>query len=192
VSKVLTYLALSIISYLNINNIDIEANNYIDQYSELAIIEMYRTGVPASITLAQALHESNIGKSALATKANNHFGIKCKSYWKGTTYYHEDDDLDAAGKLIESCFRSYNSVHDSYIDHSNFLKHTYNYQELFNIDTKDYKGWAYGLKKSGYATDIRYSEKLISYIEKYNLSSYDYAENPYLKLRKLKIITPSN
>jgi flagellum-specific peptidoglycan hydrolase FlgJ len=174
------------------NNADIEANDYIDQYSELAVIEMYRTGIPASITLAQALHESNVGKSDLATRANNHFGIKCKSYWKGSTYFHEDDDLDDAGRLIESCFRSYETVHDSYIDHSNFLKYTENYQNLFSVDIKDYKGWAYGLKSSGYATDIRYSEKLIKYIEKYQLHHFDNAENPYLKLRKLKTLTTNN
>jgi len=170
------------------NNAEIEAYNYIDQYSELAVIEMYRSGVPASITLAQALHESNVGKSDLATRANNHFGIKCKSYWNGSTYYHEDDDLDDQGVLVESCFRAYETAHDSYIDHSNFLKHRENYQNLFAIDTKDYKGWAYGLKKSGYATDMKYSEKLIRYIEKYNLSQYDYMENPYLKLRRIKTV----
>ena len=174
------------------DNAEIEANNYIDQYNELAVIEMYRTGVPASITLAQALHESNLGKSALATRANNHFGIKCKSYWNGSTYYHEDDDLDETGKLIESCFRAYDTVHDSYIDHSNFLKYTQNYQKLFTIDKRDYKGWAYGLKSSGYATDIKYSEKLIKYIEKYQLNQYDIKENPYLKLRKVKILSSSD
>ncbi len=191
-SKVLSYLTLCIFSYFGIDNAEIEANMYIDQYNELAVIEMYRTGVPASITLAQALHESNIGKSDLATRANNHFGIKCKSYWNGSTYYHEDDDLDEKGRLIESCFRAYETAHDSYIDHSNFLKYSQNYQNLFEIDRKDYKGWAYGLKASGYATDIKYSEKLIKYIEKYQLDQYDHKENPYLKLRKVKILTSSD
>ena len=179
-------------SYFGVSTVEIEANSYIDRYSEIAVIEMYRTGIPASITLAQALHESNIGKSALATKANNHFGIKCKSYWNGPTYYHKDDDLNEKGLLIESCFRAYDSVHDSYIDHSNFLKFTFNYQRLFALGSKDYKGWAYGLKESGYATDIRYSEKLISYIQKYNLDQYDYVENPFLQLRKLKTIKTNN
>lgn len=181
-----------LLSYFNMSPRDIEAKSYIDTYSELAIIEMYRAGIPASITLAQALHESNIGKSDLATRANNHFGIKCKSYWKGSTFYHKDDDLDKNGQLIKSCFRAYDSVHDSYIDHSNFLKYTFNYQQLFALGSKDYKGWAYGLKTSGYATDIRYSEKLISYIERYNLQQYDNAENPFLQLRKLKTITSNN
>jgi len=193
VSKVLSYLAICFFGYFNFgDNSEVEAYDYINRYSELAVIEMYRSGVPASITLAQALHESNVGKSNLATKANNHFGIKCKSYWNGSTYYHEDDDLDETGKLIESCFRAYQTVHDSYIDHSNFLKHTQNYQNLFQLDSKDYKAWAYGLKRSGYATDISYSEKLIKYIEKFNLNQYDFAENPYLRLRKIKTITSDN
>ena len=142
-------------------------------------------------TIAQALHESNYGKSPLATKANNHFGIKCKTYWNGSTYYHKDDDLDKKGKLIDSCFRAYDRVHDSYIDHSNFLKHTAHYQHLFNLGSRDYVGWAHGLKSSGYATDPQYAEKLIRYIEKYNLHELDNVENPYNRLRMIKTI-PSN
>jgi len=146
-------------------------------------------GVPASITIAQGLHESNFGKSDLATEANNHFGIKCKTYWNGKTYYHKDDDFDKQGKLIDSCFRSYESVNDSYTDHSNFLKYTEHYMHLFNLDRVDYVGWAKGLKASGYATDPQYAEKLIRYIEKYNLTELDRAENPYNRLRMVKTIS---
>lgn len=155
-----------------------EATNYIDRYKELAIVEMHRTGVPASITMAQAIHESNIGKSSLATLANNHFGIKCKKHWKGSTYYHKDDDLNDRGQLIESCFRSYGNAIDSYVDHSNFLKYGSNYMQLFFLDRDDYKGWAYGLKRAGYATDVRYAEKLIYNIEKYGLAELDQMEDP--------------
>lgn len=175
--------------YINYTNVDFDARNYIESYSELAIIEMYRAGVPASITLAQGLHESNFGKSDLALKANNHFGIKCKSYWKGETYYHKDDDFDSKGMLIESCFRSYETSYDSYVDHSNFLKFSFNYQTLFHLNKKDYKAWATGLQKSGYATDKKYAEKLIKYIEKYELFQYDNAQNPHNKLRKVKTYT---
>lgn len=158
-------------------------NSYIDLYKELAVVEMHRSGIPASITLAQALHESSNGFSKLATNANNHFGIKCKNYWVGLTYYHKDDDFDKQGNLLESCFRSYNSVMDSYVDHSNFLMLTSHYAPLFNNERTDYKAWAYGLKSCGYATDISYSQKLISKIEKYNLSQYDTWENPYKSIK---------
>ena len=166
-------------------NDDALAHDYIQTYKEIAIIEMYRTGIPASITLAQALHESNKGTSPLALNANNHFGIKCKSYWKGGTYYHKDDDLDQKGQLIESCFRSYDNVLDSYVDHSTFLKNSENYVNLFALAKTDYVGWAYGLKRSGYATDKQYAFKLIKYVEKYGLAQYDKAENPLKKLRRV-------
>ncbi len=156
------------------------AESYIESYRDLAIVEMYRTGIPASITLAQALHESNYGLSALATNANNHFGIKCKSNWVGGTYYHKDDDY-LRGRLIESCFRSYESTIDSYVDHSYFLKTRSNYRHLFSLSSKDYKSWAYGLKEAGYATDKRYAQKLINKIEKYGLDQYDHWENPLEK-----------
>lgn len=152
--------------------------SYIDSYKDLAIIEMYRTGVPASITLAQAIHESSSGTSQLASNSNNHFGIKCKSYWRGQSYYHKDDDRNKRGKLIDSCFRAYEAVADSYIDHSNFLKFSSNYQPLFTLSKTDYVGWSYGLKESGYATDKYYAQKLIKIIKKYNLSSYDSVGDP--------------
>ncbi len=155
---------------------------YIDMYHEIAILEMYRTGVPASITLAQALVESNAGRSDLASNANNHFGIKCKSTWVGDTYYHKDDDLDINGNLIPSCFRAYETDLDSYIDHSNFLRYKSNYQPLFLLDKYDYKSWAYGLKEAGYATDVSYAHKLIAKIEELDLDKYDRYENPNKKL----------
>ena len=154
---------------------------YIDQYRDLAIVEMYRSGIPASITLAQALHESNYGTSELAVSANNHFGIKCKSSWIGDTYFYKDDDYDNKGRLIESCFRMYETDIDSYVDHSNFLMSRPNYNRLFFLDKSDYKAWAYGLKSSGYATDPQYALKLINKIEKYGLNQYDQWENPLKK-----------
>lgn len=168
------------------DNKGIEALNYIDTYKELAVVEMYRTGVPASIKMAQALHESNKGMSDLATLANNHFGIKCKSYWKGQTYYHKDDDLNAAGQLIKSCFRSYGSTLDSYVDHSNFLKNSTNYYHLFFLDKSDYKAWANGLQRAGYATDKAYANKLINIIELYGLAELDSAVNPLTRLKRIK------
>jgi flagellum-specific peptidoglycan hydrolase FlgJ len=155
------------------------AENYIDTYKELAVVEMHRSGIPASIILAQGLHESNYGMSKLATKANNHFGIKCKTYWVGKTYYHKDDDYSNEGKLLESCFRSYGTALESYVDHSNFLMFTKHYASLFNNDKSAYREWAYGLQESGYATDPNYAEKLISKIEKYYLNQYDAWESPY-------------
>ena len=157
---------------------DEATSSYVDTYKDLAIVEMHRSGIPASITLAQALHESQTGVSELATYANNHFGIKCKSYWVGKTYNHEDDDYDANGNLIESCFRSYDTVIDSYIDHTNFLKQSAHYAELFNYDKTDYFMWAHGLKKCGYATDPAYANKLIKKIEKFQLYKYDTYSNP--------------
>lgn len=152
---------------------------YVDHYKELAVVEMHRSGIPASIILAQALHESNYGGSKLALEANNHFGIKCKSYWVGMTYYHKDDDYNQEGMLTESCFRSYPSALESYVDHSNFLMQTRHYGTLFGYERTDYKAWAYGLKQCGYATDEKYSEKLIHIIEKFDLDQYDHWESPY-------------
>lgn len=146
---------------------------YIDTYKDIAIVEMHRKGVPASIKLAQGILESGNGVSTFAQATNNHIGIKCKSGWKGLKYDHYDDDYDSSGKLIHSCFRSYDSVLESYVDHSNFLYGRSNYVGLFLLDRTDYKGWARGLQKSGYATDPNYANKLISIIEKSDLSKYD-------------------
>jgi LysM repeat protein len=137
-------------------------NAYIRQYKQLAIDEMIRTGVPASITLAQGILESNAGQCSLTQQSNNHFGIKCKDDWTGEVVYHNDDRK-------HECFRRYNSAEDSYRDHSDFLKNRPNYASLFDLDATDYTGWAYGLKKAGYATNPVYAQSLITTIEKYNL-----------------------
>ncbi len=138
---------------------------YIEKYKDLAIREMKRMGVPAAITLAQGILETESGNSDLVKKSNNHFGIKCKSTWTAETVTHDDD---AKGE----CFRSYKSAEDSYRDHSNFLRGNDRYSFLFNLDVKDYQGWAYGLKKAGYATNPKYPQILIKHIEQYNLQQY--------------------
>jgi len=172
-------LAIAIMATFSFANPTEEAaTSYIDQYQELAVIEMYRTGIPASITIAQGMHESALGQSALAQVANNHFGIKCKSYWTGKTYAHKDDDLDAKGNLIKSCFRAYDTALDSYVDHSNFLTTTAHYGPCFAFDKTDYTNWAHTLKQCGYATDPNYAGKLIDKIEKYQLYYFDSAPNP--------------
>ena len=138
---------------------------YIEIYKDLAIKEMRRMGVPAAITLAQGLLETESGNSDLVKKSNNHFGIKCKSTWTAETVYHDDD---AAGE----CFRSYKDAEASYRDHSNYLRGTDRYAFLFALQLTDYKGWAKGLRKAGYATNPKYPEILIRNIEQYNLEQY--------------------
>ncbi len=139
---------------------------YVNKYQDLAVKEMKRTGIPASITMAQALLESGTGNSTLARKSNNHFGIKCHNDWKGKKVYHDDDKR-------HECFRAYKAVYDSYIDHSKFLVSKSRYASLFKLKTTDYKGWAHGLKKAGYATDPRYAHRLIKLIENYKLYELD-------------------
>ena len=139
---------------------------YIETYAEIAVQEMYRSGIPASITLAQGMLESGNGRSELAVKSNNHFGIKCHNGWTGGRVYHDDD---ARGE----CFRKYTHVSQSYRDHSDFLRYRDRYKFLFDLKPTDYKGWAYGLKKAGYATDPAYPAKLIKIIEDYRLYQYD-------------------
>ncbi len=138
---------------------------YIEQFKDIAINEMKRSGVPASITLAQGILESESGNSDLVKKSNNHFGIKCKSSWGGTSVTHDDD---ATGE----CFRAYTNANESYRDHSDFLRANKRYHFLFTLDPIDYTGWAKGLKKAGYATNPRYPEMLIRNIEQYNLNQY--------------------
>lgn len=145
---------------------------YIKKYRELAVEEMKKYYIPASITLAQGLLESGAGQSALARKSNNHFGIKCGSDWYGKTVSHDDD---ARGE----CFRAYKHPKDSYEDHSKFLAGRPRYASLFNLNITDYKGWARGLKKAGYATNPRYADQLIGIIELYELYKYD--DKNYLK-----------
>lgn len=140
--------------------------SYIKQYRDLAVEEMKKYRIPASITLAQGLLESGAGQSALARKSNNHFGIKCGSDWRGKTVSHDDD---ARGE----CFRAYKHPKQSYEDHSKFLANRPRYASLFKLDITDYKGWARGLKKAGYATNPRYAEQLIGIIELYDLHKYD-------------------
>lgn len=139
---------------------------YRDKYKKMAIEQMARHGVPASITLAQGMLESGNGKSRLATQGHNHFGIKCHKGWKGKRMYHNDD---ARGE----CFRVYKSAEHSFDDHSLFLRGTRRYAFLFNLSPTDYKGWAHGLKKSGYATDPAYAKRLIEIIEEEGLAQYD-------------------
>ena len=139
---------------------------YIERYADLAIEEMYRSGIPASITLAQGLLESGYGLSELALKSNNHFGIKCHNTWQGDKVYHDDD---AKGE----CFRKYDTPEESFRDHSDFLRYRDRYKFLFDLEITDYKSWANGLKKAGYATDPKYPAKLIKLIEDYSLYEYD-------------------
>ena len=139
---------------------------YIEQFATLAVEEMYRSGVPASITLAQGLLESRYGQSELAVKGNNHFGIKCHNSWNGKKIYYDDDSKG-------ECFRKYSSPEQSYRDHSDFLRYRDRYKFLFDYKTTDYKAWANGLKKAGYATDPAYPKKLINLIETYKLYEYD-------------------
>ena len=142
---------------------------YINQYKDLAIEQMLRYRIPASITLAQGLFESRAGQSDLARQGNNHFGIKCHN-WTGPTQYHDDD---AHGE----CFRVYQDAKESYEDHSRFLAKQPRYSRLFSLNTTDYKGWAHGLKSCGYATNPQYANKLIQIIELYRLQDYDKAKS---------------
>lgn len=137
--------------------------SYIKTYASLAIKEMNRTGVPASIKLAQGILETGAGQSDLVSRSNNHFGIKCKSSWTGEKVYHDDDEQG-------ECFRKYENAEASYLDHSDYLKSQPRYSSLFNYDINDYRSWAWGLKKAGYATSPTYAEKLIKYIERYSLN----------------------
>jgi len=133
-------------------------SEYIDQHKALAIKEMHRSGIPASITMAQGCLESGNGNSRLSRRSNNHFGIKCRNDWKGARVYHNDDALN-------ECFRKYRTVEESYIDHTDFLMQNGRYSFLFQLGHTNYKAWARGLKKAGYATDPKYANRLIKIIE---------------------------
>lgn len=150
--------------------------NYIETFKGVAIEEMNKYGIPASITLAQGILESGNGNSSLAKYANNHFGIKCTSDWKGKGYYKEDDKAD-------DCFRVYKDARESYKDHSEFLKRK-RYSFLFELDKNDYKNWARGLKQAGYATNPRYPELLINLIDRYELYQYDQPESEKDKIKR--------
>ncbi|WP_275316535.1 glucosaminidase domain-containing protein [Tenacibaculum bernardetii] len=139
---------------------------YIEKFAPIAVKKMYEHNIPASITLAQGVLESGSGRSALAIRSNNHFGIKCHKGWQGKSVTHDDDEKG-------ECFRKYKYPQTSYEDHSQFLITRSRYASLFKLGHTNYKGWAYGLRKAGYATDKRYPQKLISIIKKYNLTKYD-------------------
>jgi LysM repeat protein len=145
-----------------------QVQDYIAKFKDLAMQEQQRTGIPASITLAQGIFETAAGSSELCTNASNHFGIKCKNTWTGETYTYTDDAKD-------ECFRKYSSAIHSYKDHSDFLKTNQRYSLLFNLSPTDYASWAYGLKRCGYATNPQYAKKLIKFIEDYKLQEYTYA-----------------
>lgn len=163
--KLFFSLVLSV-AILSVSAQRITPEQYIDMYKDLAILEMERTGIPASVTLAQGLLETESGNSELVKMSNNHFGIKCKKEWTGETVAHTDD-------APNECFRKYPKAEDSYKDHSNYLKNSPRYASLFQLEPGDYKGWAYGLKRAGYATNPRYPQILITNIERYNLQQYD-------------------
>jgi flagellum-specific peptidoglycan hydrolase FlgJ len=153
--------------------------HYIQSYAEVALQEMDLYNIPASITLAQGILESGSGYGTLAVNANNHFGIKCHSTWTGERVYHDDDQLG-------ECFRKYTDVKYSYRDHSLFLSQRTRYADLFELKISDYKAWAHGLKKAGYATDPKYPEKLISLIERYELWQFDRQSTKADKKRQKK------
>jgi len=172
VKKLKTYFAFIIcnlsfiISFAQPPEYKMSRDEYIDKFKDDAVKEMLTHGVPASITLSQAMLESANGNSDLAMYANNHFGIKCHVGWDGMTFYKDDDEKN-------ECFRKYNTVLESYTDHSDFLKTRDRYKGLFELKVTDYKGWSHGLKSAGYATDPGYGNKLIQIIEKYNLQELD-------------------
>ena len=148
------------------NTVEQKINFYVKKYAPAATKNMRFFKIPASITLAQGILESGYGEGTLAKKANNHFGIKCHKGWKGKSITHDDDEED-------ECFRSYKNPLRSYRDHSLFLVDRERYSSLFTLNRKDYKGWAEGLKAAGYATDPKYADKLISLIERFNLTRFD-------------------
>lgn len=163
---------------------------YVNAFESLAQDEMKRSGVPASIKLAQAILESKSGQSQLAQEANNHFGIKCDRNWPGLTAYKNDDEFDDEGKPVLSCFRRYNTAAESYADHSRFLKNPkkqYRYGFLFKLDKTDYVGWAAGLDSAGYSPVDNYGAKLINIIERYRLYEIDTAVLPAAKTQNLMV-----
>lgn len=164
--RILIFIAWVMQSVALYSQTDADHWDYINRYTQAAIEEMHYSKIPASVTMAQALHESRYGTSELAIHANNHFGIKCQKEWTGKTYTYQDDDDN-------TCFRMYESVADSYRDHSDFLMTRPRYAFLFDLDPADYAAWAHGLKKAGYATNPRYAYILIKLIEDYKLFLID-------------------
>jgi hypothetical protein len=167
--KKIVLLALSVVAIAVATGQKISRAEYLERYKNIAIADMEKYGIPASIKMAQGMLESDNGNSRLAREANNHFGIKCKSDWTGETIYHDDDHKG-------ECFRKYATAEESWRDHSEFLDRGQRYQFLFELDPLDYKGWAYGLKQAGYATNPRYPELLIKIIEENELYLLDRGE----------------
>jgi LysM repeat protein len=171
VSIVLVQLCIAHWAFAQAPHIRKSTKQYIDEFKEDAIREMHEDGIPASITLAQGIQESSSGNSPLAVNANNHFGIKCQKEWEGPTFIQDDDTKN-------ECFRKYQTVFESYADHSRFLKSRPRYAFLFQLPITDYKGWANGLKSSGYATDPTYAKRLITIIEENGLNFLDTITSP--------------
>ena len=175
------------VSTTNSSSIKTPAESYIERFKNIAISEMNGSGIPASITLAQGILESGNGNSRLAKEANNHFGIKCHVGWEGDTVLKSDDELN-------ECFRKYNTVEESFDDHSLFLTSRPRYSNLFKLGIKDYKGWCYGLKKAGYATFSKYASALIRIIEEnklYKLNTYQYLHQKIV-IRASRELLPQN
>ncbi|MFI5220107.1 MAG: glucosaminidase domain-containing protein [Bacteroidia bacterium] len=170
VLRIFLFLSVCTVAFAQPGEYRFTQKDYIEKYSNDAVKEMQRSGVPASITLAQGILESESGNSDLARIANNHFGIKCHNEWTGESFHKDDDSKN-------ECFRKYNSVLESYDDHSKFLRTRNRYAFLFELKTTDYKGWARGLKEAGYATNPQYASKLIKLIEDFNLHYFDTGEN---------------
>jgi len=168
---------------------DLERKVFIERVSAIAKAEQQYSGIPASITAAQAIFESSWGTSRLATTGNNYFGIKCKSWWVGDSILHQDDDYNELGELTYSCFRAYECIDDSFTDHSIFLMNNERYAPLFELDPSDYKAWAHGLKNCGYATDPTYAEKIIGLIERLKLNELDQVAFAELQPRLLNTST---
>ena len=164
--SIITTTTLTAILFFQASAQKITTEDYILLYKDIAIAEMKRTGIPASIKLAQGILESASGNSRLALKANNHFGIKCHGEWTGEKILHDDDHPG-------ECFRVYSKPEESFFDHSNFLVSRKRYADLFQLSSTDYKGWAMGLKNAGYATNKNYDKILIQLIERYQLYLYD-------------------
>lgn len=164
-------------------------SEYIRKYKDIAMDEMERSGIPASIKLAQGILESRAGTSELAVNASNHFGIKCGKGWRGKSYHKDDDERNKKGERVHSCFRKYDNVVECFADHSEFIRNPekrHRYGFLFELDPRDYKGWAQGLEDAGYSAVDYYAEKLIFFIERYHLNEYDaLAFNGRLALKRL-------
>lgn len=174
INAVKTYLIGFALTFLVLSSMKANEHTpaYIEQYKTIVVNEMSRVSIPASIKMAQAILESGSGRSTLARQSNNHFGIKCGGSWTGREVYRHDDDYKN-GLLVRSCFRAYDDPAMSFMAHSDFLTDNRRYAFLFDLDIYDYKGWANGLRKAGYATDPNYPSKLINLIEKYELYLLD-------------------